>query len=248
MRYVLSILALCAFVSSCKTNPLNPDVFLATPKPHVELKNGKVIDAKTVAFHKRFLGETEVTADTTSFNGNEVAFYSTGMDYFANIRNAQFARKVIDGQINVYRFVRHDQSTEYNPSSSMGGAGSAFHTHNRTDYSYFIQKANTKPVYNLSYGNLVAMIPETSSAMPLLKSFRSTRRVTNCGKVVGAAFIATGAILMVAAGNRSDGGSQFTTGARVVTGGAAILLTSFFVGFSNNSKLSEAIVERNREK
>jgi hypothetical protein len=199
MRYVLSILALCAFVSSCKTNPLNPDVFLATPKPHVELKNGKVIDAKTVAFHKRFLGETEVTADTTSFNGNEVA-------------------------------------------------GSAFHTHNRTDYSYFIQKANTKPVYNLSYGNLVAMIPETSSAMPLLKSFRSTRRVTNCGKVVGAAFIATGAILMVAAGNRSDGGSQFTTGARVVTGGAAILLTSFFVGFSNNSKLSEAIVERNREK
>lgn len=237
MRLLIAFLGLCIFTSSCKVAILHPDLYIERPAPHVELKNGKIVEAKIVTLNQHFIGPPDIIVDKNIYSPDSVAFFSTGMDYFANVGTAHFPTKIIDGKINVFR-----SSNSYQQATTTFGS---FGTVNYTDHNYqqipvsrfYLQAAGTKPLYGFSCKRLELMIPKTSPAHSLLTSYKHTRWLSRAGLVLSGGCIVSGAILM-ANGSR---------GLRLITGGVVVGGVSFVIGYNNYSKLSKALIEYNKE-
>jgi hypothetical protein len=179
------------------------DKKLEAPAPYIELKSGKVVDAKKVNIQYGVFGiGSGILADGTKYKPKKVAFFSTGKTKYACVgRKPLICPEVVAGKINLYRYMY--QNVEFDPKTGR--------THTHTHTIYFMQGENEKEVSTITYKHLNQLIPHDAKANKQLERYEKTHKVCRAGKISGGVLMA-GGIGMMAGGSVGTGAVAFSIG------------------------------------
>jgi hypothetical protein len=170
---------------------------------YLGLKDGTVIQAKTLEIKSPFLAGSYLLVDgTVKHKANTVRFYRDLNGYFLNATTSnnskeQFYQREFEGKLSLYSKI----SASYSPGFGVGVGGMGtrggfggvgFGGGVRANKAEFIQKGTENNLETLNYKNLYHATKDNEECEVLLKQINNLRTFSTIGYGAGAALIIAG--------------------------------------------------------
>ena len=227
MKYVLFFCIL--FIASCSVPKFSK---VPAEHPFLTIKKGKTINAEYVERLTSKSNGTRLMADDNLYLPKTVSFYSDGINTFANIKDTQFAKKVVAGKINLYTA---NLNSYGRPASSK-------------PLFYYLQKGKADDLLPFSYSTIHASIPEHNQGMRYLKRYKTLNYISTLMSVVGLAITATGVYQIGEDKAGKPGLPQNPSGVAIAAGGLWTFIAAAIVKEENKVNLFRAVKKYNTEK
>lgn len=238
MKNLLFLFLLPIVFGSCKTpEPIalgNPPTW--SSRPYVRLKDGTMIDTKSVVMENK-----KLITDSATYHRKKVAEFSTDGRVYASVFRT-FVPQKYSGNINVYEFKLEVIGFRYNRNLKDLADYSRIHTY--TGKRTYLQKAGTTDFYRYKYKSINKLIDVNEPGYDYLRSFRKNRIANATMTLGGIALLFWGATIADNAtytpGHRGAG-----IGTAMFLSGPAFIAIGIGRSGKNGARLERAIAKHN---
>lgn len=226
--------AICMLAVSCKT-PYTTGTF-KPDEPFVKLKTGQTFEGEAVKKQEKIFAASKIEIDGKTYKAKDVSMYSNGRNTYANISRNNYGEKVFGNDINVFRTITLETT-----SNSRGGSS----THTRIR-DYIQYKDGKDYEYKLlTYKRLKELIPPDGAAGDHLKKYKTNRMAARIAGLGGLAlFVAgTGVLMSSVMADKSA-----TPGLVILGIGAGGVVASLPISYAGRHHIYDAVDRHNQEK
>lgn len=208
MRYLIALLIGCVFFCSCGVYRTGP-----TPNDHPFVKTYSGKEIRPEALKDK---NSELKLDNgVAINKDTVKEYSDGNSTYYRMRKHQFAEKLYDGNLSLYKSTTYYRSTTYSgvtPTSSTYVPKS----------KYYFRVGDTSGLKAVNYTNLSSVIMPNEPAYKCFQVYH--RKITTSRWVKVGAVVLTAACIAIAASSDNDNVTGIA-GAGAFLGGPGLYIT-----------------------
>ena len=208
MRYLTALLIGSLVFCSCGTYRTGPTLH---DKPFVKTYSGKVMTPEV--FKDK---NSELKLDNSVVvNKDTVKEYSDGNSTYYHMRKHQFAEKLYDGNLSLYKSTTYYRSTTY---AGVTPTSTTYVPHSK----FFFRIGDTSGLKVVNYTNLSTVIMPNEPAYKCFKIY--DRKITTSRWVKVSAVVLTAACIAIAASSDNDNVAGIA-GAGAFLGGPGLYIT-----------------------
>jgi hypothetical protein len=232
-KSIIYLVAICMLAVSCKT-PYTTGTF-KPDEPFVKLKTGQTFEGEAVKKQERIFASSKIEIDGKTYKAKDVSMYSNGRNTYANLSRNNYGEKVFGNDINVFRTISLETTT-----NSSGGSSTS------TRIRDYIQYKDGKDYeYKLlSYKRLKELIPADGAAGDHLKKYKTNRMAARIAGLGGLALFVAGTGIMMS----SLVAENSPTAGLVILGiGAGGVVASMPISYAGRHHIYDAVDIHNQQ-